>query len=45
MSFWKTMNLLAWGLSIYLFMLMFLDFFKVEKKRREERKGPADRHE
>ena len=34
MSFWKIMNLAAWGLSILILALMTMDFVKVEKERK-----------
>ena len=31
MSFWSFMNLVAWGLSAYLLIIMAWDFIQVEK--------------
>ena len=36
MSFWKIMNLVAWGLSILILAVMTRDFIKVEKQRKAE---------
>lgn len=36
MNFWKIMNLVAWGLSIYLLAVMLLDFFRVEKEKKHD---------
>lgn len=41
MSFWKIMNLAAWGLSILILAAMTMDFFKVEKQRRAEAEAEA----
>ena len=43
MSFWSIMNVVAWGLSAYLFSVMALDFIRVEKAARaQNRKGEAE---
>ena len=31
MSFWSFMNIVAWGLSAYLFVIIAWDFIRVEK--------------
>ena len=37
MSFWSLMNLVAWGLSAYLFIIMVYDFINVEKEALHEK--------
>lgn len=41
MNFWKIMNLVAWGLSIYLLAVMLLDFFRVENEKKHDMKKMA----
>jgi len=33
MSFWKIMNWIAWGPSVFLFLLIAKDFIKTEKEQ------------
>lgn len=41
MSFWAVMNWVAWGLCAILFILIVLDFVKVEKEQSQKKKSQA----